>query len=57
MPMELAERINEIADVDVFVHDYVDTTNSLSNVSSLYSHPANRKSKFLISLLSLITFQ
>ena len=45
MPMELAEKINEITDVDVFIHDYVDTTNSLSNVSSLYSHPGNRKSK------------
>lgn len=45
--MELAEKINEIDDMDVFVHDFVDTTNSLSNISSLTAHPAvNRKSKY-----------
>lgn len=43
MPMELADKINEVSDVDVFIHDFVDMTNSLSNVSSTYSHPGNRK--------------
>ncbi|XP_070497514.1 uncharacterized protein [Chironomus tepperi] len=43
MPMELAEKINEISDVDIFIQDFVDTTNSLSNVSSTFTHPANRK--------------
>lgn len=46
MPMELAEKINEINDVDVFIHDFVDDTNSLSNMSSLVQHPANRRRKF-----------
>lgn len=46
MPMELAEKINEISDIDVFVHDFVDTTNSLSSNSSLDFHPANRRSEY-----------
>lgn len=46
MPMELAEKINEINDVDVFIHDFVDDTNSLSNMSSIAQHPSNRKRKF-----------
>lgn len=45
MPMELAERINEINDVDVFIHDFVDETNTLSNVTSLTQHPASRNSE------------
>jgi hypothetical protein len=51
MPMELADKINEISDVDVFVHDFVDTTNSLSNVSSLETHPANRRRELIINSL------
>jgi hypothetical protein len=43
MPMELADKINEISDVDEFMHDFVDS-NSLTNVSIL-SHPANRQSE------------
>lgn len=46
MPMELADKINEINDIDVFVHDFVDDTNSLSNISSITQHPANRRRKF-----------
>jgi hypothetical protein len=42
MPMELADKINEINDLDVFIHDFVDETNSLSNVSSI-THPAARR--------------
>lgn len=47
MSMEMAEKINEVSDVDVFIHDFVDLTNSLSNISSssLDFHPANRRSK------------
>lgn len=48
MPMELAEKINEISDIDVFVHDFVDSTNTLSSNSSLGFHPANRRSKCFI---------
>lgn len=44
MPMEMAEKIDEIFDVDVFIENFVDTTNSLSNVSSLSN--ANRRSKY-----------
>ncbi|KAG5676885.1 hypothetical protein PVAND_006689 [Polypedilum vanderplanki] len=44
MPMELAEKINEVSDIDIFIHDFVDTTNSLSNVSTIYSHPSSRSS-------------
>lgn len=44
--MELAEKINAINDVDVFIHDFVDETNSLSNVSSISQHPASRRSEY-----------
>lgn len=46
MPMELADKINEINDIDIFVHDFVDDTNSLSNMSSIVQHPGNRRRKF-----------
>ena len=37
MPMELADKINEIEDIDDFLHDFVDS-NSLENLTSL-AHP------------------
>lgn len=37
MPMELADKINEIEDLDDFMHDFVDS-NSLENLTSL-AHP------------------
>lgn len=43
MPMELAEKINEINDVDIFIHDFVEDTNSLSNTTATGMHPANRR--------------
>lgn len=48
MPMDLADKINDVDDVDVFIHDFVfeGDTNSLSNMSSLVQHPADRKRKF-----------
>lgn len=43
MPMEMAEKINEISDPDVFIHDFVENSNSL--FSNITTHPANRRSK------------
>ena len=45
MPMELADKINQVNDVDVFIHNFVDDSVSLSNVSRLEQHPASRKRK------------
>lgn len=47
MPMQLADEINEIDDPDVFVHNFVDDTNSLSNITSI-EHPASRRRKIQI---------
>ncbi|CRL08719.1 CLUMA_CG021292, isoform A [Clunio marinus] len=43
MPMEIAEKINEISDVDEFIHEFVDDSISLSNASSSYEHPSSRR--------------
>lgn len=48
MPMELAEKINAIDDVDVFIHDFVDFSNSLSNISSIQQDRTSRKRKFYL---------
>lgn len=47
MPMELAEKINLVEDVDVFVHNFVDESLPLSNTSTLVQHPTSRKRKNL----------
>jgi len=43
MPMELADKINQVNDVDIFIHDFVDDSMSLSNTTTLSQHPASRK--------------
>lgn len=45
MPMQLADEINEIDDPDVFVHNFVDDTKSLLNMTSIAQHPASRRRK------------
>lgn len=45
MPMELADEINQVSNVDVFIHNFVDVDSmSLANLSSI-QHPASRKRK------------
>lgn len=51
--MELADKINEINDVDDFIHDFVDITNSLGNASSI-THPASRRRKLIFFKNSFI---
>lgn len=53
--MELADKINEISDIDLFVQNFVDETNSLSNISSLDFHPANRRSKCDLKICKIIS--
>lgn len=53
MPMELADKINEINDVDDFIHDFVDVTNSLGNASSI-THPASRRRKLIFFKILLL---
>lgn len=47
MPMELAEKINEVSDIDIFINNFVETTNSLSNISSSDTYPVRRREYFL----------
>jgi hypothetical protein len=52
MPMELADQINQVDDLNEFLHEFVDE-NSLDNATS-FGHPRDaysRKRKFFIFLL------